>query len=498
MAYRCERDPRHRVNLGPANTETMPKRLTEAAAADMMREADLEPLVPYPGYKKPWACRCTKCGDDCSPLLASVRKGASCPYCSGQRIRPSDAEQVMRKAGLEPLEPFRGSATPWRCECQRCGKEVSPQYASILNGGGCGYCSGNRLDADQYLAVMREAGLEPLVPYPGRLEPWQCKCAKCGNTVSPMYANVRQGSGCLFCGRREDADEAAGEMLAAGFEPLEPYPGGQKAWRCRCTKCGRKVAPTFNNVRANGIGCAYCSGKRIDSDEARQIALAKGLEPQEPYRNRGPWRMRCLTCEREYSPAFATVRAGFGCPWCTGNRIDPADAERVMRDAGLEPLEPYTKALARWRCRCITCGNVVTPMFASVQNGHGCRYCADRGFNYNEPAVVYLVHSTEFMALKVGITSRDRGTVRLDQHEAEGWSAVELWDVPRGDIAAEVEAAVVLWWRDDLGAPPAVMKSDMRQGGWTETASLIHAEVDETVERITVEIANRIQHPRGR
>jgi hypothetical protein len=90
-----------------------------------------------------------------------------------------------------------------------------------------------RLDADEAETAMREAGVEPLDPYPGAGSPWRCMCGTCGTEVTPRYDDVRGGhAGCKWCARqaaaaglRLDHETAAVLMIEHGLEPLEPYPG---------------------------------------------------------------------------------------------------------------------------------------------------------------------------------------------------------------------------------------------------------------------------------
>ena len=57
-------------------------------------------------------------------------------------------------------------------------------------------------------------------------------------------------------------------------------------------------------------------------------------------------------------------------------RLDPKVAEDVMLNAGLQPLEPYTSAHVKWKCKCLVCGSIVTPRYATVQSkGSGCKTC---------------------------------------------------------------------------------------------------------------------------
>ena len=89
-----------------------------------------------------------------------------------------------------------------------------------------------RVDPDAAAEVMRAAGLEPLEPYPGRHVGWHCECTASGAEVTPRYGNVAvRGKGCVACsGNFADPERAARELRNAGATPLEPYPGANKNW----------------------------------------------------------------------------------------------------------------------------------------------------------------------------------------------------------------------------------------------------------------------------
>ena len=62
-----------------------------------------------------------------------------------------------------------------------------------------------------------------------------------------------------------------------------------------------------------------------------------------------------------------------------GKRLDPKEAEAIMLNAGLKPLELYTNAHTKWTCKCLVCGTIVTPRYATVQSkGSGCKTCRYR------------------------------------------------------------------------------------------------------------------------
>lgn len=141
-------------------------RLSHAAAAAVMRAAHLEPLTPYPGAAIGWACSCTKCGRETRPSYASVNGGGGCKWC-GIAVRartllndPELAAEAMRAAGLEPLEPYAGTAAPWLGSCLTCGRTSTPRHGNIVHGGGCRFCSSSGFRFDQpgivYVVTHRE------------------------------------------------------------------------------------------------------------------------------------------------------------------------------------------------------------------------------------------------------------------------------------------------------------------------------------------------------
>ena len=80
---------------------------------------------------------------------------------------------------------------------------------------------------------------------------------------------------------------------------------------------------------------------------------------------------------------------------------------------------------------------------------------------------VYLIANHELNALKIGVASD--GSSRLDYHFDQGWFLRASWPFASFTDAFVVEEAVLDRWRNLYGAPPAVKRSEMRQGGWTET-----------------------------
>lgn len=190
----------------------------------------------------------------------------------------------MRRAGLEPLEDYPGSGTPWRSRCQRCGAEVAPRYVNVQQrGGGCQTCwearrgeatslgrwgAAGLVTPERAAEAFRAAGLVPLGPYPGStLTPWPSSCDGCGAEVAPSYASVRDGARCAECGHgrsartrlARQAPAAVARLARHGLVPAEPYPGSEVPWRCRCTRCGTECSRVLEGLgRPGRVDCPSC------------------------------------------------------------------------------------------------------------------------------------------------------------------------------------------------------------------------------------------------
>jgi hypothetical protein len=143
-----------------------------------------------------------------------------------RRLDPETAAAIMREAGVEPLDAYQNSYTPWRCRCRNCGHEVTPRFDNVRAGhSACAYCAGHAVDPEAAEAVMLAAGLRPLEPYPGAGRPWHCRCDRCAQEIRSRYAAVSKG--CRYCAAemagqsiRLDSAAAAEMMCAAGLAPL--------------------------------------------------------------------------------------------------------------------------------------------------------------------------------------------------------------------------------------------------------------------------------------
>lgn len=493
---------------------------TQTQAISIMLKAGLEPLEPYVGSQDPWKCRHIDCGREVFPRLNGITSGqGGCGYCAGNLVDINEARKVMELAGYKPLEDYSTAKKPWRCQHIECGREVSPTYGQIRSGGGgCKFCAKVFVDPADAIVLLAEADLTALEPYPGAGNRWQCRHNKCGRIVYPRYSSIRMGqSGCVYCARRATVpSEAEAAMRVAGLEPLEPFPGSNTPWLC-LHSCGRQTKRSYRSIKEGRAPCSECWK---DVRESKKIEIAKtafrlsksvkqkpiprpenywltkelnaieefrkaGLEPLVPFPGvKTPWPSK-HTCGKQVSPALGNLRSGAKpCKFCAGKAVDPLDAVIVMNTKGLTPLVDYPGASIPWPCVCNKCNQNVSPTYANIRQGGsgGCRFCAEPGIDYNAPGIIYLMVHTGFFALKIGISSTVTKVDRIETHAKNGWELIARWDVETAFVAETIEQEVLNWWREDLHAPYALNKIEMKQGGHTETVSLLHIDADDVID----------------
>jgi recombinational DNA repair protein (RecF pathway) len=492
----------------------------QSRAFEIMRSAGLEPLEPYEGSQVPLRCLHLECGREVFPRLNGITSGqGGCGYCAGNLVDVQEATKVMESAGYKPLEAYTTAREPWRSLHLDCGREVFPTYGQIRNGdGGCKYCAKVYVDPSDAERVMANAGLTVLVPYPGSGERWQCRHNECGRVVYPRYSSIHRGqSGCVYCARRAIVpSEAEAVMRNAGLEPLEAFPGSSSPWICLHT-CGRQTKSSYRSVQEGRTPCLECwqdirkSKKKNAADLAFKLAKEPkqkkksgisapidwaskeyaaieelrqvGLEPLVPFPGvKVPW-PSTHSCGKQVSPALGNIRSGAKpCKFCAGKAVDPMDAVSLMESKGLTPLVQYPGASVPWACHCNKCNQMVSPTYANLKSGSGgCKFCAQPGIDYGAPGIVYLMVHTDFYAAKIGITSSITKVDRIETHVKHGWQLLVRWDVETALRAEEIEQEVLSWWRDELHAPYALTKAEMKQGGHTETVSFLHVDVDDVI-----------------
>ena len=417
----------------------MPKRIDERVATRIAESKGFTPISKYPGANKAWKSECKKCKKVTSPTFTSIKKGIGCKYCAHKAVEPTDAIKAMRVRGFKTLEPFPGATKPWKVQCLDCKRKYKTTFHSLNTKTRCSYCSGFQLDQFEVQQLL----------------------------------------------------------LKLKLKSLESFPGARKPWKLRCQRCNRVVTPSWTHLSRNDRnvgGCAFCSKRRVHMDDMLELLQKKKLKPIGQFVNgKIPWLCQCLKCKREVFPRVTDLRAGqSGCIYCAGLRIDEKNAIKLANKNGFTPLVPYPGAKTGWECLCNICGQISKPHYTSMQQGiNRCKFCATGGFDFNLPAIIYLISHSKLGAHKIGVAGSAKHNERLAKHARQGWTVYKNKEFKMGIDAFNLEGKILHWLRYKKNLPPYLSIEQMPQAGWSETVDA--SEIDLPTIWARVEALSRVK-----
>lgn len=179
----------------------MAPKINSDDARELMIAAGLIPLVPFVNTRTKWKCRCTACDREVFPTYSKVKSGhKGCLYCAGKKVDLQELEHILQERGLQPLEPYPGASTKWAMQCLVCNEEFTSRYDYIKLGRGCSFCSGTRINPKTAIQIMQNAGLEPQEEFRSIQARWRCVCITCERVSFRTLHNVKvTGKGCPHC-----------------------------------------------------------------------------------------------------------------------------------------------------------------------------------------------------------------------------------------------------------------------------------------------------------
>jgi len=463
----------------------MARRISEETAIALFLKNRLKPLEPFPGTQKPWKSKCLNTGKIVSPTYGKVRDfGHRCNFCSRGTVDDVEAVKVMKKSGFKPLVPFPGTNKPWKSQCLKCERTTSPTFWNIAKGTGCKFCAGRAVEHKDAVKRMSARGFKTFGQFPGSNNPWKVQCVACKRKFSTYFYSSNDMTECKFC-TGTVVDESITKPVLAKFKltPLEEFPGAKAPWKLRCQRCNRVVTPSWTHLTRQDRkvgGCAFCSKRRVHMDDMLKLLKKKNLKPIGHFINgKTPWLCQCLKCGREVFPRMTDLRSGqSGCIYCAGLRVDENEAIKLANENGFTPLVKYPGAHKGWECICNVCGQVSKPHYTSMQQGvNRCKFCSTGGFDFNTPAIIYLISHTKLGAHKIGIAGAAKHNKRLKKHVKQGWTVYKHKEFKKGVDAFTIEGKILRWLRYEKNLPPYLSIEQMPQAGWSETVDASEIEL---------------------
>ncbi len=267
-----------------------------AAEWDAEKNTTHSPEELLPGSHRYVWWRCGE-GHSWRASVKSRTSGTGCPVCSNRRLNPGENDLAAASPQLAaewddeknyPLrakDVFPGSSRKvwWRCPR---GHSWSARISSRVEGAGCPYCTGKRVEAgfndlasrNPQLAAEwdaeKNAPLSPdeVTPFSNRKVWW--RCSQGHEFLASISSRSSTGSGCPYC---------TGRKVLPGFNDLasqEPKVAAQWAqdlngeltpemvttgshkkvwWRCAEGHIWRAVI--FTRARGAYCGCPVCAGR---------------------------------------------------------------------------------------------------------------------------------------------------------------------------------------------------------------------------------------------
>lgn len=160
---------------------------------------------------------------------------------------------------------------------------------------------------------------------------------------------------------------------------------------CKCSICEYEWNPTPKSL-LGGHGCPRCSNNLKLTKEEFVESLKKNNPHFGKFSLVGEYdgmskriKCKCHICDTEWFPkANDLIRAGSGCPSCSGNII--YTHKRFLEDfkqkninaQNIEILSQYKGMTKRIQCKCTVCNHIWSPLASSLIQGTGCPECAKK------------------------------------------------------------------------------------------------------------------------
>ena len=467
-------------------------------------EADgWDPTGPPPKVSVKVGWRCAR-GHPWEALLNNRKRGAGCPYCSGQKALAGDNDLAtthpflaVEADGWDPTTVTSGSGRKVGWVCALDHRWEAAVYSRAA-GSGCPICAGRQVLvgyndlATVHPDLAAEAdGWDPttVTAQSHQKQHWRCAL---GHRYESSVAHHTNDRGCPYCsGNRvlagyNDLATTDPELAreADGWDPTGYSRGSgvRLGWVCALAHHYTARIP----ARLVPTGCPYCSGKAVlvgfndlATTHPELAAEADGWDPTTVTRGSNAkkgWRCAALGHYWDAAPNSRT-HLGSGCPVCAGklvlvgyNDLATTDPELAAEAVGWDPTTVTRRSgkKGRWVCGL---GHEWTATVDHRNDGRGCPSCAKTGFDPAKPGWLYLLAQPDWGLLQVGITNVP--AERLVKHRSRGWVDVDLRGPMDGTLARDWESAILAM----LIAADAVVGSTEVAGifdGYTE-AWLAHS-----------------------
>jgi len=447
-----------------------------------------------------WICKLNHVWD--APPHKRV-KGSGCPICSGNKVlagfndlATTHPDIAAQADDWDPRTISKGSNQKLRWKCGSNHKWTATSN-SRTSGLGCPICSNqqvlagyNDLATTHPEVAAQADGWDPTTVTHGHKSkrPWRCERGH--KWESAVSGRTSQGRGCPICSNQQiipgyndlNTINPALASQADGWDPRTVSPNARAMHKWKC-ELGHKWKSAVYS-RASGIGCPYCSNKKVlagyndlATTHPELAAEAVGWDPTKI--SFGIGKKLKWICKFNHSwEASPNSRTKSGCPVCAGRVVVPGfnDLESVnpLLASEADGWDPKTctsssSKIVGWMCKE---GHKWKAAIYSRTAGNDCPSCAKFGFKPKEDAWLYLLESEALELLQLGITNNPEE--RLAKHKRSGFGIVrDLRGPIDGYLARDLERSCIQTLEKRgaiLGHKAGVKKFDGYSEAWTKSS----------------------------
>ncbi len=365
--------------------------------------------------------------------ISSRVNGTGCPYCCGKKILKGFNDFASKYADklsmwnyeknldVKPDETYYSSCKKVWWVCKE-GHEWETTLYAISIGGGCPYCSSERLlkgfnDLETLYPQICELWdyelneLQPSDVFPKSAKRIHWKCNKGHKWDVSVHHVVNGGGSCPVCSQKRMAKGVNDFATVASKELIEEWNYDRniiapdeisahnskiKVW-WKCKKCGGEWELSVAKRIDRGDGCPYCSGKRVIKGKNDLVAVYPDIvnwwsssntkSPEEffPY-SHAMVKWICPTCGYEFNRIISHQVSAKTCPCCTDTALVVGKNDLRTRQPllieewnykrnkkGPEYYKEHSNEKVWWICS--KCGYEWRAMINNRSKGRGCPMC---------------------------------------------------------------------------------------------------------------------------
>lgn len=223
----------------------------------------------------------------------------------------------------------------------------------------------------------------------GTNQEYEMKCLVCGShwkARGNSFFNSRRVSGCNYCSRREPGNKQDISVLVdyarqyGGKVLSKKYVRRNHNYDWECAK-GHIFNASFNNLKFRNQFCPTCESRMVRLNLSQEQAVTAfrefGYELKADYKDKGTYsKVSCLKCGEPSTKSLERLQRGKGtCKACVLKQ-QKIEALELATQLNIKPLEPFRGNSHKWKCQCLVCNEVITPIVANLKKGQGgCIYC---------------------------------------------------------------------------------------------------------------------------